>query len=88
MTDGTDDGGRFKPIEPVAPPMAERERIGAGAWLDLDGDPTGCDDLVLAVARRRGDEPASVEREFRRIAERFDVDAVYVAPAADASPSS
>lgn len=43
---------------------------------------------VPVVARRRGDEPAAVAREVERIAGQFDVDAVYVAPASEASGAS
>jgi hypothetical protein len=49
-----------------------------GRWIAVDGpdDP----DVVLAVADRRDADPAAVERELRRIAERFDVDEVYLSP--------
>lgn len=50
-----------------------------GRWVAVDG-PTD-HDVVLSVADRRGDDPTSVERELRRVEERFDVDEVYLSPA-------
>lgn len=62
---------------------------GDGDRGDGDGDdePDAPDalpdreELVLAVADRRDADPATVVAEFDRIDDRFDVDAVYLAPA-------
>lgn len=51
---------------------------------DDPGDPDPLADreeLVLAVADRWNADPATVVAEFDRIDDRFDVDAVYLAPA-------
>lgn len=46
-----------------------------GQWVEREPtDP----DVVLAVADRRGVEPSAVEAELAAVAERFDVDAVYL----------
>lgn len=56
--------------------MTDEERPWRGRWIDRE--PTDAD-VILAVADRRGVDPGEVETELTKIADRFDVDAVYLA---------
>jgi uncharacterized protein YxjI len=50
-----------------------------GSLLDVDGSVVEAADLALVVADRRGCPVDAVDAELATIAQRFDVDAVYVA---------
>jgi hypothetical protein len=70
------------------PGTGETDAFVSGRWIELiDGRAGGNerplaerDDLVLAVAERRGADPAAVAAAFERMDGLFDADAVYLAP--------
>lgn len=64
--DSTDESDR--PPDPSARPWR-------GRWLNR---PPTDPDVVLAVAGRRGVDPGKVETELDRVADRFDVERVYL----------
>ncbi len=58
--------------------MSDQDRPWHGQWVSIeDGIP---EDVVLAIAARRGMGPECVAVDFD---DRFDIDAVYLAPPED-----